>query len=308
MSKFSLFRKSIKPIIILSNFSLLNASYLNKSLQYNEKSYKIFIFLKVLIIILVLWAYGKILIFQSLQWPSSVANIIGQCNFAMITISYLFISVQNLQKNSKYNMLIETFEKLDKKMNLPKRYYNVTQRQIKYFIVYLISSYIFIIVEKLFNGLDQSKYFYYPLEFYVVFCIPLFPSSVCMLNAMVFVSMIQVRLEYISEKLRLIKWNNEFNSNLTLTFLRDMCVLHMKLNDITLLINEVFGISIMANVAMYFVQFVCGGYTMVFAFKSITDTTEMYQLCLTSIIYNYPYLPLFFWICYCCRCTIQEVI
>ncbi|XP_065162094.1 putative gustatory receptor 2a [Atheta coriaria] len=123
---------------------------------------------------------------------------------------------------------------------------------------------------------------------------------------MVFVSMIQVRLEYISEKLRLIKWNNEFNSNLTLTFLRDMCVLHMKLNDITLLINEVFGISIMANVAMYFVQFVCGGYTMVFAFKSITDTTEMYQLCLTSIIYNYPYLPLFFWICYCCRCTIQE--
>lgn len=308
MSKSTYFRSSIKPLIILTNCSLLQATYLKTSLKNNEKYYKIYIVLKILVLIFVLFFYSRILFVLNIPRPSIIANNVRQLNFCMITMTYLCIFINNVRKNTRYNELIETFENFDKILNLPKIYYNKTVKQIQFFIAYITSTYILIAIEKSSNSFYYSNIFYYPYEFYIVYCVPLFPSSVSMLNFLVFVSMIQVRLGYINEKLKINSENCELNNNLTLKLLRDMCALHMKLNDIALLINDVFGISIVVTVGMYFMQLMIGGYTIVMTINSDMAASDMYRLSAASILYNYPYITLLFWICYCCRCTVRQVI
>lgn len=289
-------------MIILTNCSLQQATNLKTFIKHNKIYLKIHTLLKLILLSIILWFYLKILLIHYNVWPTTVSNVVRELNYGMIMICFICINVHSLRKNCKYNELIDRFEELDISIKLPKMYYNITKRQIKYFFVFLISTYALLAFEKILNEMNTLRYFYYPVDFYVVFCIPLFPSAINLLNFLVFVTMIKVRLEYINETLR-IKSQNQVD----LKTLRDMCALHMKLNELTMLINDVFGISLVASVGLFFVVFLSGGYTIIFAFKTYDVNGDMYQMLLTSVVYNYPYLFLFWWICYCCRRTNQEV-
>lgn len=294
-----LFRTTIKSMIILTNFSLVHATNLKKPLRTNEIYFKIYLILKLILLILVIWAYSRILFVHYKVWPTIVANVVRQLNFGMMHYCYVCIWIHSLKKNSKYNELIETLKEFDENIKLENTYYRTTRRQIYLFIVFIITTYICIAIERTFSIMKSSKYFYYPYEFYIVYCIPLFAIAVNLLNFLVFVTIVKVRLEYIKENLKM---------TITLNLLRNMCSLHMKLNDIVLLTNEVFGVNLIAIMAVFFVQFLSGSYTIVFSFLMSTGISDMLQLLLTSAVFNCPYLFLLWWICYCSRRTVQEVI
>lgn len=308
MFKPSQVRKCIKPMIILTNCSLLQATYLKERLQKSDNYYKIYVILKCLLLILIISTYLQILLIQEVANSSAVGSVVRQVSFGMIMTNYLCMFFHSLRKNFKYNELIDKFVEFDKLISFEIKDYDVTTKQIYYYIAFLLTCFVCIVCEKLFNGLYNSKYFHYPYVYYIVSCNALFSSSVNLLNFLVFVNMVQMRLKYINEKLRVYKRKNEFNNSLKLKILRDLCEFHMKLNDIALLVNDVFGISLLTTIALYFMHFISGSHTLIFVFKIPIATNEMYQLLITCMVYNYPYIVQFVWICYGCRHAAQEVL
>lgn len=113
--------------------------------------------------------------------------------------------------------------------------------------------------------------------------------------------MIQYRFDYINQELFII--SKEVNCEVMLTKLRCIRPLHMKVIELVIMFNAIFGVNILMLIAMFFMQLILKGYLIV---DLLTGTKLIYYL-ITRFSYLTMYVIYVWIICYVCHQTEYEV-
>lgn len=293
---------SLKNLIYVTNTSLI--FFVDPQKTQTNYVYKLHLIGKLFLFILHVTCHFRSTIFYTAIWPNLLNNVITLAIHFITTIFITAMYITSTISNNKYNIILRTINEIDHECQLPIKYYERTKHYILTYFIWLFGAFLMMLFEPIINIIQPYR-MEYPFEFYVLLWMPMFSTIVYTLNFTCFVHMLQVRFEEINMRIEC----NKLKCGKELLFtLRGSCHNHLRLCEVTRLINDAFGVALMLNIAVFFTHFLGNTFMMLHAFQNAQDLLTILPNMLLSVWYMTPAGLMFWEICYRCAETEYQVI